>query len=107
MSLKKVLARIWQKSLNDRKPLRPLTRSRAYHRDRLAFLRASFERLEDRAMLSTITANLTVDNGYWLYYGEADGSRLVQVGSDPPDRTAWQWSEEYTFHAPADNYIYV
>ncbi|MGP8106898.1 MAG: hypothetical protein ACLQLE_13545 [Desulfobaccales bacterium] len=50
-----------------------------------------------------ITATLTADNDYILYYGTATGSSLTQVGTG----SNWQSPGTYNINVPAGDYLYV
>jgi hypothetical protein len=77
--------------------------------------RMLIERLEDRALLSTldVTATITADNHYALYVGNEDGSQLTLIGWNEPgvagDPGAFNWSlpETWTFSVGEGSYIYV
>ena len=52
---------------------------------------------------TNITATLTADNDYILYYGTANGSSLTQVGTG----SDWTTATTYNFNVPAGEYLYV
>ncbi|MEH1872944.1 PEP-CTERM sorting domain-containing protein [Nostoc sp.] len=60
-----------------------------------------------------ITATLTADNHYGLYYGQADGSGLTFVGrnekgaSGNPGQFNWSLPETFNFNANDGDYLYV
>ncbi|MBY0522201.1 MAG: putative Ig domain-containing protein [Gemmataceae bacterium] len=60
-----------------------------------------------------ITATLTADNHYGLYFGSADGSSLTFVGRNEvgaagnPGTYNWSLPETHTFDPGVGNYIYV
>ncbi|MBN3872613.1 MAG: PEP-CTERM sorting domain-containing protein [Nostoc sp.] len=60
-----------------------------------------------------ITATLTADNHYGLYYGQADGSGLTFVGrnekgaSGNPGEYNWSLPETFNFNANNGDYLYV
>ena len=61
----------------------------------------------------TVTATITADNHYGLYFGEADGTDLTIVGRNEKqaggDPGAYDWSlpETFTFDVSANAYVYV
>ena len=60
-----------------------------------------------------ITATLTADNHYGLYYGKADGSGLTFVGRNEkgeagnPGQFNWSLPETFNFNANDGDYLYV
>lgn len=60
-----------------------------------------------------ITATLTADNHYGLYYGQADGSGLTFVGrnekgtSGDPGQFNWSLPETFNLNANNGDYLYV
>ena len=60
-----------------------------------------------------ITATLTADNHYGLYYGKADGSELTFVGRNEegafgdPGQYNWSLPETFNFNANNGDYLYV
>ncbi|MBY0527644.1 MAG: tandem-95 repeat protein [Gemmataceae bacterium] len=60
-----------------------------------------------------VTATLTADNHYGLYFGTADGSNLSFVGRNEvgvngdPGTSNWSLPETFTFQPGTDDYIYV
>src|SRR5262249_10981017 len=76
-------------------------------------LRPRLERLEGRALLTAVTASLTADNHYVLYYGPTDGSRLSFVGRNErgpngnPGEFNWSSPETYDFNLGPGDRIYV
>ncbi|MBK1987795.1 hypothetical protein A0J48_009635 [Sphaerospermopsis aphanizomenoides BCCUSP55] len=65
------------------------------------------------AHAGTVTATLTADNHYGLYYGQADGSGLTLVGRNEfgsngnPGEYNWSLPETYNFQANSGDYLYV
>ena len=56
----------------------------------------------------SLTATLSVDNYYGLYYGNADGTQLTLIGSDAnPSSFSWTTPETWTTKMPAGSYLYV
>lgn len=82
-------------------------------------LRPRLEILEDRlapAVLPTgtsVVANLTADNHYGLYHGDAAATNLTFVGRNEvgyygdPGSYNWSLAETWTFQAAAGDYLYV
>jgi hypothetical protein len=62
---------------------------------------------------TTITAHITADNHYGLYFGDATGSNLKFVGRNetgPDDALSgynWSLPETYTFNTSVGDYLYV
>lgn len=62
---------------------------------------------------ASITATLTADNHYGLYYGQGDGSGLTFVGrnelgsSGNPGTYNWSSPETYNFNVGSGDYLYV
>ena len=60
-----------------------------------------------------VSATVTADNHYGLYYGALDGSGLTLVGRNEvgpdgsPGAYSWSFPEAYTFGAPAGDYLYM
>jgi PEP-CTERM motif len=65
------------------------------------------------ARAASITATLTADNHYGLYYGQGNGSGLTFVGrnelggSGSPGVFNWSLPETYNFNVGAGDYLYV
>lgn len=65
------------------------------------------------AQATNITATLTADNHYGLYYGQGNGSGLTFVGRNefgtPGNPGIFNWSlpETYNFNVEAGDYLYV
>lgn len=61
----------------------------------------------------SITATITADNYYALYYGNASGSELTYVGkneeggSGNPGQYNWSIAEKFTFTPKSSDHIYV
>ena len=63
----------------------------------------------------TIQADVTADNHYGLYFGNAAGTNLTFVGRNEPDDNgtgpnggcAWTDPERWTFNVPVGSYLYV
>lgn len=63
---------------------------------------------------ASVTATLTADNHYGLYYGALDGTGLTFIGRNEvgtpgstPGTLNWEEPESYIFDAPGGNYLYL
>lgn len=65
------------------------------------------------AQAAQITATLTADNHYGLYYGQANGDGLTFVGrnelgsSGAPGAFNWSLPEQFNFNVDAGDYLYA
>lgn len=65
------------------------------------------------AFAATLTAHITADNHYGLYYGDAAGSNLTLIGRNEsgeggnPGNYNWSLPETWTADVPAGQFLYV
>jgi hypothetical protein len=66
-----------------------------------------------QAQAASVTATLTADNHYGLYFGDADGSNLTLVGRNEVGSAGsagsfnWSVAETWNFNVNAGQYLYV